>query len=1021
MAELLNLDVMSKLTERKIRLSVGVKTNKQLVKMAIENGVNVGKKPETQLKRALQYFGGIENDQIEADYVAKIAAENKIKKDIAEAKKYENALVVSIKNDYPEAGIMLSRIRKVFSANKGRSVVATFVLNGELYQYYDHKSNRVFSLNTTFDIPTTTFSGWWKRESRKFWINSLEDMFAQASYDVYYRWETMNKHKEYYEQRTSIDHGTLYIYFAQEPLPVKKLIQHFRDGITHCMLSPIRDWLELKLDESKTKQTKSCYNTRLEKLCEFEKTYAGGVPEDALSEVCNGLQIDISVEMPFSENTFIDVKSVKKALKHFKYQNTRINHVEVVNGVKKLTEMNELTRSDDTIDVSLEDLLRWQAILDKNKIHYTYSKSNGNVSSIKTIDKHFKTSNNFSQACSDFEIATGLADCKIDDVDDKALCEFIQEGANYNETVDFKPWYNVVGCEVYGKVQKEGILHIDMKKAYTAFKQCKFYKGFLGKITDFRPTNKIEGVGMYRITDLCLDMCSYNFNQYNDKMKIYISNNVYSSPELEQLSHYGATYKIVSGCWGVRPLDFDFSDEMINTKTPQGVSYFAKWTGVCDSHSLETSMWMKCTYDFFNQVSSNCGPNVARKWHENGEARFSYKKAHNYHLAHITAFITAYQRMNVLEQLMTMDFNQIIRVCVDGIYFDGLTSTQLCNVFRPKTELNFKNNESDSYVSRAEVKPLLKTVKGNDGDAYEFQDEREKNQVRAHFAKELHLGEGGCGKTHMNCNDNGLIRPLFVAPSWKLAISKKNESGIKATVWARALSDDPEKIKDIRRRANVLIVDEVSMLSEDQKLQFFKLYPDMKIIMCGDLGFQLPCIVGEPMEPTGFDNTVKHLTDFRCKDPALKTIKNVLREMIELDMPRNVINSWVIAEFKKLGRCIAAKDLNKMYKVDDMVLSGTNAIKDTYTKLLTGIDPTREKYYITENNRLHSNGEIIVSSTKPEMCKSEIRHCFTTHSIQGETALFNLFIDSARMFDSRMFYTAISRAKKLSQIFIIDS
>ena len=31
-----------------------------------------------------------------------------------------------------------------------------------------------------------------------------------------------------------------------------------------------------------------------------------------------------------------------------------------------------------------------------------------------------------------------------------------------------------------------------------------------------------------------------------------------------------------------------------------------------------------------------------------------------------------------------------------------------------------------------------------------------------------------------------------------------------------------------------------------------------------------------------------------------------------------------------------------------------------------------------------------------------------------------LFIESSRMFDARMFYTAISRAKKLSQIFIVE-
>ena len=79
-----------------------------------------------------------------------------------------------------------------------------------------------------------------------------------------------------------------------------------------------------------------------------------------------------------------------------------------------------------------------------------------------------------------------------------------------------------------------------------------------------------------------------------------------------------------------------------------------------------------------------------------------------------------------------------------------------------------------------------------------------------------------------------------------------------------------------------------------------------------------------------------------------------------------------------------------------------------------------KKYYIRENNRLYCNGDIVVGD-KPEGTACDLQHAFTTHSIQGETANHNLFIDSSRMFESRMFYTAISRAKYLNQIYIIDS
>ena len=101
--------------------------------------------------------------------------------------------------------------------------------------------------------------------------------------------------------------------------------------------------------------------------------------------------------------------------------------------------------------------------------------------------------------------------------------------------------------------------------------------------------------------------------------------------------------------------------------------------------------------------------------------------------------------------------------------------------------------------------------------------------------------------------------------------------------------------------------------------------------------------------------------------------------------------------------------------MEDLILAGTNDVKDYYTSLFLKLD----KYYVQENNRLYCNGDIVIGE-KPLGCKSEIRHCFTTHSIQGETASHKLYIDSSKMFDSRMFYTALSRAKSLEQIYILQ-
>lgn len=946
MNRILNLTTMSKLTQKKIREYAGVKRNSQLPAL-LDGGLNID--------QSLGEFGARYNNEIlkkreeahrksQANYVKRKKAIEKLKKlnilgkirERIQAKK--NALFITLTDVEYSNG--LASVRSKFLNLKGKTIHTQLIHDNATV--YEH----------TFDIPDK-FASWWKRESINLWVDSDRTIFDEYPGGKFFIYEP-NRHT------------------------TNLIRQAFREGIKNCMLHPIREWAELNYEEAKTKQTKSRYNCILTDLTKFEAQYETGVPEDAIAEICNKLQIDITIQMPFCENTFIEGQSTKKRLKKFNFINTRVNHVD----------LNEVVKTDDVEEISIKEMREIKEKLDSENEYYTYKKSMNRVSTISTLTKNYKIKDDFNKIVTDFEESNGLNMCKIDDIDDADLTKFICEGTNYNGTVDFS-------------TPDERLKHIDMEKAYTKSHTCKYYNGFLGKITDFRQTDKIEGVGMYRITDLNMEGANLKFKRYNDKMKIYLTNNVYTSPELKMLTERGATFKVVSGCWGVNPIDVKFNEDMMK-KTEFGASYYAKWSGICDSHKLESSFWMKCSKLHFDIISANC-EGVALRY-ENGEALFRYKKKHNYHLGHITAFLTAYQRLNTLDQLMNMEYDNIYRVCVDGIYYKG--ETELVNVFRPKDEIKFGNESGSSYVSQA----CKKDLRNKDGSPREIQ------LSRKHFEKELHEGEGGCGKTHMNCNDNGLIRPLFVAPSWKLAISKKRECGINATVWARALSTDPEKIRAIRERANVLIVDEVSMLTEHQKLRLFEIYGDMKIIMCGDLGYQLPCITGEEMRSTGFDNIIKHTTDYRCKDQLLKEIKNELRNMISQDRPRNEINKWVVDEFKRLGRVISIDELKNKYDVNDMILSGTNSIKDFYTGLFAGKFPI-EKYYVTENNRLFQNGEIIVGE-KPDV-KCEVRHCFTTHSIQGETAEHKLFIDSEKMFEARMYYTAISRARKLEQIYLI--
>ena len=771
--------------------------------------------------------------------------------------------------------------------------------------------------------------------------------------------------------------GKLYMYRQDNNINTEKIKQAFREGITNCLLTPIKIWIEEKIDDAKADRTKQRYKKMNKDVDDMMIEYKNGVPETEVCIICDKLQIDIDITTPFSSTTLVEARSTKKALSKFRYINTRLDHIE----------MNHIVNDDNIENVSsMEKMHQIHQQVEESGEYYTFTKNLEGISGISTLTAKYQLDNDYMNVCNNFENETGLNLCKIDDIHNKEISEFVRNGVHYNGTIDFNEL----------KIQQgitDEIKHIDMTKGYSQFKKCKYYNGFLGKITDFRETDCIVGVGMYYITDLVFT--DNNFKKYNDKMVMYKNDNIYTDAELHMLKDNGVSYKIVSGCWGVKSIDFDFDDDMTNKKD-DGVRYFSKWTGACNSYHLTKSFWIKGGEDMRNIIAGNCEGVVKRYW--NGEIQIEYKKTYNKHLSHITAFITAYMRMNVIEQLLHMDMDKIVRICCDGIYYTD-DETTLCNAFVHKDKMNFRNEQGETYCSNL--------------DEYELV----LNDTRGHNAFELHLGEGGCGKTHYNCNDKGLVRPLFLAPSWKLARVKERETGIRCSVWARAITEDPEKIRFIRNSANVLIWDEVSMMSEDQKDYIKEIYGDMKNILCGDLGFQLPCIDGVPMDNTGFDKIIHHKKDYRCNCPILKSLKDNLRMFIKNKATKQEINKHVVNVFEKLGRVIKYDDLKKQYKINDMILTGTNDMKDFYTDMFKGMFD-EEKYYIKSNNRLFSNGEIIIGE-KPNKTECEVRHAFTTHSIQGETATSNLFIDSSRIFDSRMFYTAISRAKTIEQIYII--
>lgn len=418
---------------------------------------------------------------------------------------------------------------------------------------------------------------------------------------------------------------------------------------------------------------------------------------------------------------------------------------------------------------------------------------------------------------------------------------------------------------------------------------------------------------------------------------------------------------------------------------------------------------MYCDEDTADLFNANCPPSITLNYsHDDHYLQIIEQKKSHLIYSHFIAFITSYVRIQLIDQLLKLDISKIYRIVSDGIYTTQ-ENFEIISPFRIKEGVKLNNTAGEWYVS-------------HENNYFEIsQDNTINKKYQAHY------GSGGSGKTYKVLNNRGLVNVCYLAPSWKLSKAKEHETNnpnIIFKVWKTALSKVPEKWQDIKKRSNVLVIDEISMMSESEMKNIIERFPYHKIIFCGDIGYQLPPINEE-------NNCQKFITknnmqeffhneDYRSQDQQTKDLKIMLRKFIDDGIHSNEI----IKKITPILKNIEISDLKNIYTTKDIILTKTNEKKDRYTEIFKD----HQKIMITKNikNTPYSNGEIVsdlilINYIKNEKIFSkgyENRHAFTVHSVQGETIEEKLFIDLENMNPS-MIYTAISRIRKMENIYVI--
>ena len=809
-------------------------------------------------------------------------------------------------------------------------------------------------------------------------------------------------------------------------LEAKLVGQRFAQGVSHCVLEPIAIWCEAKLAEA-SGQTEKKYAAMSKKIAAYAEKYKRGIPEEDLAGIADNLNLDIRVDMPFSKTVFLEALSSKKALRAFHFLNTRLDHVDVGS-------WSDVARRDrESIILSRDEMAATVAELAAEQVFFIYNKDKVGVTACSTLHDVFAIENEYAKTVAAFEQETGLANVKIDDVANNELSIYILRGLHYNiASVDFKPVPD----------DTSDLACIDIVTSYASFHMCDLYEGFPHKLTDFRQTDKIQGPGFYTITQMDWTGADLKFKDICKRLgSPYRNYNVYQVPDLRLLDSMGVAYVIVEGCWAGGHecnLDFRFPGTKAERtgmfqKDDSGVAYYAKWVGACSSVNRLQRFYIKATKTYLQQIK-RMSPAANVELFADGEACVSYPRKYAMHLSQITAYINAYERINLIHQLMQMDVGRVVRISKDSVIYER-HDFEVKPYMREKPLPSFLNEPASAYATNIDDEdiPIV------------------QHTPRESHATEANLGVGGGGKTHRNIVDTGLLNVMYIAPSWKLARAKQAEYGCKVTVWARALHDAPEYVQGVARGASVLIWDEVSQMWERDARKALLRFPHHKHIFCGDPGYQLPPILpmGETQDLVPFSAaTVEAMggavyrfnTNYRCKCSKLNEILVTLRSMIDDNVTPQEMTEWVVRRFESEQRVIDFETAVKRYKLADLVLVARTMYGEEYTSTIEGATPAAtsatikaaggkckltlnahklRKWRITTNTATAQNGQIVVSSEKPKG-GAEMQHAFTVHSVQGETAKDVLFIDARHMFETQHWYTSIGRAQTIEQVYIIN-
>ena len=596
---------------------------------------------------------------------------------------------------------------------------------------------------------------------------------------------------------------------------------------------------------------------------------------------------------------------------------------------------------------------------------------------------------------------------------------------------------------------------IDQKKAYynaTIKENNKFYVGFpSGSFITFKVNNNFDMDKFNEITNNKLigffqvKIINHIKNNYTSDKLGFILNSVHTltTPQIKYLSDYMQFEFInVSYCPSV---DIPFNENFL--KSFNKVSYYCLTFGLMlyESSTIETVIKPYDDDEKYYSIIDNNDKEMFKI--DDGCLKIIETKKKSISYVHMAYFLNSYCKTFNLEVLYNNNIDYFFGVKVDAlVYLKNKKIEYDENIFRPKTEikLSFLTNEPNNQYNDLDFGLDIddKHIFNIGNFSYFRPYIKESNIIECSksFLESEQIitnrtilinGKGGSGKTYSILNSNLCISNIVYTTScWNLIQGQrdklKSDEKFIGLSYQRLLGIQIEQYKS--RHIKYIVFDEATLTDKKIIEQMINYYYWAIIIIIGDIEnhifyqCSLPSI--EVINPKNYNiQQIRYNKSYRFDNELNNKLDDLRIEMKKhyKKPDRNIlIKNYVYQEFKQ---CLKKKD-DIIFNNNDIGISGNDDLGEKTNNLSVyyinkGAKP---QYYIkkTDINKGLLKGQRIeekpINSDNYEMKLFKTIHSFQGLDLDNDN---KIIIGIKCNFDYNLFYTALSRARRLDQINIL--